>query len=296
METVVECKRGEMWYIRDGESFGNEMASRRAAVIISSDRWMATSNVVQVAYSTTVRKHHSSSVEVHSTKPWSWILCEQLNTVDKRRLMEKICDLTEAEMLKVELCLRTALGLSSKPSESDVLLRERNEKISDLESKMVELELELTVHKKLYEKAVDKIIELKFEKDSNREPTIVEKPPVEDKPFEVEESPKMEEPELDISGLAEKFKVYDERQKKVEKPVKKVGRPTAKSVVVSDKVNVNTADWRTLVEKVGMAEQTAKQLVAYRNKNGAFVLVTDLLKLPRITQKMFDRYFDLIEV
>jgi mRNA-degrading endonuclease toxin of MazEF toxin-antitoxin module len=289
METVVECKRGEMWYIRDGESFGHEEASRRAVVIISSDRGVTSSPVVQVAYSTTKRRTNGTAVEVHSTRPWSWILCEQLAAVDKRRLMTKICDLTEAEMLKVELGLRTVLGLSSKPSESDALLQAReaefSEKTIEFESKIAELELELTVHKKLYEKAVDKIVGLKFEKDTNREPVVA----LEDKPFEVE-PPEMKEPELDLSGLAEKFKVYDERQK------------TKKTVKVEpvkaecEKVNVNTVDWKTLMGKVGLCEQTAKQVVNYRLKNGSFTNVTDLVKVPRVTQTMLNRIIDLIEV
>ena len=64
----------------------------------------------------------------------------------------------------------------------------------------------------------------------------------------------------------------------------------------SKKVNVNTTDLETLMEKVGMAKQTAQQIIAYRKKYGPFSTITDLIVCPRVTQKMLDRYSDLIEV
>lgn len=280
-------KRGQVWYVRGDDSFGHEEAIGRPAVIISSEDGARTSPILQMAYLTTKPRHNSISVEITSSKRRSWVLCEQLVTVDKRRLCEKLCDLAEPEMLKVELGLRTALGLSRKPSESDALLKERDEKICDLESKIAELELELTVHKKLYERALSEIVDRRFMKDISVEQPVVA---VEDEPFEVEEPPKMEEPELDLSGLSEKFKVYDERQKKVaEKPTKKVK-------VSKDKVNVNTATWEEIVKVTGIGEQTAQSIVCYRKKNGEYKDLTDLLNVPRVGSRVWDKCCDVLEV
>jgi mRNA-degrading endonuclease toxin of MazEF toxin-antitoxin module len=233
------------------------MAVGRPVLIISNNERNEKSKLLVVAYMSTSPKNMGGSlVRVVTKNRYSHVICNQIQSIDKDRLTDYMCTISDSELKRVDSALRMELDLCNEDDD-----------VEDVDS----VKMELEILKKQYEKALEKIADLRFEKDV----AVVPK---------AEEPPKMEEPQLDISGLAEKFKVYDERQKK------------NKVEPVSGKVNVNTADWRTLVEKVGMAEQTAKQLVAYRNKNGAFVLVTDLLKLPRITQKMFDRYFDLIEV
>lgn len=285
---VVNCefRRGQVWYVRDGESFGHEEAIGRPALIVSSDMGVSTSPVLQVCYLTTKPRSIGTAVEILNRGRRSWVLCEQIMTVDKRRLGEKMCDITEAEMLKVDLGLRTVFGLSSKPSESDKLLAEReaefSEKTEELTSKIAELELELTVHKRLYEKALDKLVEQRFTKDCSPEVTpIVESP-------KVEVAPKMEEPELNLSGLAEKFKVYDERQK----ATKKVVSPK----IVDGKPNVNDSDWQTIMALTGISDQTAKSIVNYRKSHGKYVSLEDLLYAPRVGKRIVEKISEVMEV
>lgn len=55
-------------------------------------------------------------------------------------------------------------------------------------------------------------------------------------------------------------------------------------------VNINTADAKTLeTALVGVGSKTAKAIVDYRTKNGAFKSVEDLEKVKGIGPKLFEK-------
>ena len=61
-------------------------------------------------------------------------------------------------------------------------------------------------------------------------------------------------------------------------------------------VNVNTADQRTLMTLPGVGEVTAGNIIAYREKNGAFKQIADIKNVPRIGERTFEQLQDLIAV
>ena len=76
--------------------------------------------------------------------------------------------------------------------------------------------------------------------------------------------------------------------------------PLAKDVAVkapSGKVDLNSADVSTLQrELAGVGEAKAKAIVAYRESNGAFASVDELLEVKGIGKALLDRNRDRIEV
>jgi competence protein ComEA len=56
-----------------------------------------------------------------------------------------------------------------------------------------------------------------------------------------------------------------------------------------EKVNINTADVKTLEAVRGLGKTTAAAIVAYRDAHGAFTSVQDLLKVKGMTQAKLAR-------
>jgi competence protein ComEA len=63
-----------------------------------------------------------------------------------------------------------------------------------------------------------------------------------------------------------------------------------------DKININTATAEQLTALQGIGDSHAAGIIAYREKNGPFQTPEDLMKVPRIGQKTFERNKALITV
>ncbi len=59
-------------------------------------------------------------------------------------------------------------------------------------------------------------------------------------------------------------------------------------------ININTADTAELDKLPGVGTATAREIIAYREKNGPFRKIEDIMKVPRIKQGRFDSIKDLI--
>ncbi len=59
-------------------------------------------------------------------------------------------------------------------------------------------------------------------------------------------------------------------------------------------ININTADTAELDKLPGVGEATAREIIAYREKNGPFRKIEEIMKVPRIKQGRFDSIKDLI--
>jgi competence protein ComEA len=60
------------------------------------------------------------------------------------------------------------------------------------------------------------------------------------------------------------------------------------------KININTASAEELTQLKGIGSSHAANIIAYREKNGPFKNPEDLIKVPRIGQKTFEKNKDLI--
>lgn len=62
------------------------------------------------------------------------------------------------------------------------------------------------------------------------------------------------------------------------------------------KVNINTADEDELMTLSGIGESRAKAIIAYREENGKFESIEDIMKIDGIKEKMFEKIRDSITV
>lgn len=72
---------------------------------------------------------------------------------------------------------------------------------------------------------------------------------------------------------------------KAKKTKKTSKKSTKTSKRKTGKVNINTADAKTLTEFTGIGPVTAKKIVAYRKKNGKYKSAKDLLNVKGIGEK-----------
>lgn len=110
-----EIRRGDVYYIaREGNRWatGSEMYAGRPAVVVSNDTYNETARNVQVCYLTTQPKGDGvNHVTIKSLERHSVCLAEQIFTVDKNRIGDKMGEVTADELWDIDDALREQLGL-----------------------------------------------------------------------------------------------------------------------------------------------------------------------------------------
>lgn len=98
---VIQVKRGEFYWVKfDKKSVGTEIRKSRPAVIVSND-WQneVSKRVIVLPFSTKTEKvYYPIELLIKSGK----IMCDQVKSIDKQRLGDKMGELDEKTMLKID--------------------------------------------------------------------------------------------------------------------------------------------------------------------------------------------------
>jgi mRNA interferase MazF len=113
----VIVKRGDVFYADLSPVVGSEQGGVRPVLIIQNDignRFSPT--VIVAAITAKIQKaklptHVELSAEAHGFDRDSVVLLEQIRTIDKQRLTDKITHLDEETMKKVDESLSISVGL-----------------------------------------------------------------------------------------------------------------------------------------------------------------------------------------
>ncbi|WP_040213305.1 type II toxin-antitoxin system PemK/MazF family toxin [Clostridium polynesiense] len=115
--TTMIVKRGDIFYADLSPVIGSEQGGIRPVIIIQNDIGNKYSPTVIVAAITSqinkakLPTHVEISSEEYGLNKDSVVLLEQVRTLDKKRLKEKIGHVTDSDMEKVDKSLLISVGL-----------------------------------------------------------------------------------------------------------------------------------------------------------------------------------------
>lgn len=75
-----------------------------------------------------------------------------------------------------------------------------------------------------------------------------------------------------------------------------VNNPSNDMVGSENKININTADKKTLMTLPGIGESKAQSIITYREKNGKFSSIEDIQKISGIKEAVYKKIKDIITV
>lgn len=113
----MAIKRGDIYYADLSPVIGSEQGGIRPVLIIQNDignQYSPTTIVLAITGQISKAKlptHVELSCDACGLEKDSLILAEQIRTIDKRRLKERVSTLDEALMQRVDQALEISLGL-----------------------------------------------------------------------------------------------------------------------------------------------------------------------------------------
>ncbi len=120
----MTVKRGDIFYADLSPVIGSEQGGIRPVLIVQNDVGNKFSPTVIAAaitsqrFKTSLPTHIQVNADGCGLAKDSIVLLEQVRTIDKRRLKEKMGNLNEIEMNRIDKALSVSLGIVSNASSS----------------------------------------------------------------------------------------------------------------------------------------------------------------------------------
>ena len=112
-------KRGELYYADLSPVVGSEQGGVRPVLVVQNNvgnKYSPTVIIAAITSQLTKAKlptHIELDKDKYNLNKDSVVLLEQIRTLDKRRLKEKICSIDETTMNKIDVAMLISLGITS---------------------------------------------------------------------------------------------------------------------------------------------------------------------------------------
>ncbi len=117
----VKVLRSEVWYVDSIGTVGSEQHGERPAVIVSNDIGNKNAPVVEIVYITTqIKSKLPTHVTINNFKLTGTALCENVTTIDKSRLKNRLTRLTDQQMSLIEKAMCISLDITKKPGTQQI--------------------------------------------------------------------------------------------------------------------------------------------------------------------------------
>lgn len=114
----MQINRGDIYYADLSPVVGSEQGGLRPVLVIQNDIGNKFSPTVIIAAITSqltkakLPTHIELSKEKYNLVKDSVVLLEQIRTLDKRRLQEKVCSIDRGTMHQVDIAMMVSLGIT----------------------------------------------------------------------------------------------------------------------------------------------------------------------------------------
>lgn len=102
----MDLKQYQIVLVNLNPTVGSEMKKTRPCVIISPNEMNKHLDMIVIAPMTSSSKNYPTRVEINHDKKTGWIVLDQIRTVDRRRIIKILGNLSEKEFKKVKEVLR----------------------------------------------------------------------------------------------------------------------------------------------------------------------------------------------
>lgn len=102
----MEIKQYELVLVNLDPTVGSEIKKTRPCVVISPNEMNKHLQTIVIAPLTSSSKPYPTRVEVKQTRTKGWIVLDQISTVDRTRIMQKLGSLTKTEIETVKAVIR----------------------------------------------------------------------------------------------------------------------------------------------------------------------------------------------
>jgi len=102
----MELRQYQIVLVNLNPTVGNEIKKTRACVVISPNEMNRFLQTIVLAPMTSSSKNYPTRVEVDHDKKKGWVVIDQIRTVDRKRVIKILGDLTEKEITEIKSVLK----------------------------------------------------------------------------------------------------------------------------------------------------------------------------------------------
>jgi mRNA interferase MazF len=102
----MELRQYQIVLVNLNPTIGNEIKKTRPCVVISPNEMNRFLQSIVLAPMTSSSKNYPTRVEVNHDKKKGWVVIDQIRTVDRKRIIKILGDLTEKEITEIKSVLK----------------------------------------------------------------------------------------------------------------------------------------------------------------------------------------------